>query len=94
MMGGSTVEQANWERDCVAYMRDLTNNCNGCMRRYNCPNCQIQTAKNLLQRKEQMGMRHRNLIDKPRDPFSLKARGSYAARGEAQNHRRGIHPRI
>ena len=74
MMGGSTVEQANWERDCVAYMRDLTNNCKGCMRRYNCSNCSIQTAKNLLQRKEQLGMCHRNLIDKPRDPFSLKAR--------------------
>ena len=70
----STVEQANWERDCVDYMRHLTNMCSGCMRRYNCLNCDINTAKSLLQRKEQMGLAHTVLIDKPGDPNSLKAR--------------------
>ena len=73
-MTGSTVEQANWEKDCIAYMRHLADNCKSCMRRYNCPNCAIQQAKNLLQRKEQLGIQHRNLIDKLRDPHSLKAR--------------------
>ncbi len=70
----STVEQANWERDCVAYMRTLANHCSGCLRTYNCPNCDIATAKALLKRKDEIGMRHTMLIDKPRDLFSLKAR--------------------
>ena len=70
----STVEQANWERDCVAFMRTLANHCKGCMRTYNCPNCEIGTAKSLLKRKDEIGMRHTMLIDKPKDPYSLKAR--------------------
>lgn len=70
----STVEQANWERDCVAYMRTLANHCNGCLRTYNCPNCDIATAKALLKRKDEIGMRHTMLIDKPKDPYSIKAR--------------------
>ena len=70
----STVEQANWERDCVAYMRTLANHCKGCMRTYNCPNCEIAQTKTLLKRKDEIGMRHTMLIDKPKDPYSLKAR--------------------
>lgn len=70
----STVEQANWERDCVAYLRSLQNHCTECLRRYNCPVCEITTAKALLKRKDEIGMRHTMLIDKPKDPNSLKAR--------------------
>ncbi|MBQ4199615.1 MAG: hypothetical protein II649_07005 [Kiritimatiellae bacterium] len=70
----STVEQANWERDCVAYMRTLADHCKNCLRTYNCPNCDIATAKALLRRKDEIGMRHTTLIDKPKDPNSLKAR--------------------
>ena len=70
----STVEQANWERDCVAYLRSLQNHCTECLRRYNCPMCEITTAKALLKRKDEIGMRHTMLIDKPKDPNSLKAR--------------------
>ena len=70
----STVEQANWERDCVAYMRTLAGRCSFCLRTYNCPNCDSATAKALLKRKDEIGMRHTMLIDKPKDPYSLKAR--------------------
>lgn len=70
----STVEQANWERDCIAFMRYLSEKCRSCMRTYNCPNCDIATAKAILKRKDEIGLRHHNLIDKPRDPYSLKAR--------------------
>ena len=70
----STVEQANWERDCVAYMRTLANSCKNCVRTYNCANCAVAPAKQLLKRKDEIGMRHTLLIDKPKDPYSLKAR--------------------
>lgn len=70
----STMEQQNWERDCVAYLRHLSNSCADCLRRYNCVNCAITTAKALLKRKEGIGMRHRQVIDKPGDAHSLKAR--------------------
>ena len=70
----STVEQADWERDCVSYMRTLADHCRGCLRTYNCPNCDIATAKALLKRKDEIGMQHTILIDKPKDPYSLKAR--------------------
>ena len=56
------------------FMRHLTDICRGCLRRSNCPNCDIQTAKNLVERKNRMGVFHRTLIDKPRDPNSLRAR--------------------
>lgn len=70
----STMEQQNWERDCVAYLRHLSNSCADCLRRYNCANCAIATAKALLKRKEEIGMRHRQVIDKPGDAHSLKSR--------------------
>lgn len=70
----STVEQANWEHRCISFMKQLADTCKDCLRTYNCPNCAIATAKALVQQKDQIGIRHHHLIDKPNDPNSIKAR--------------------
>lgn len=70
----STEEQAKWEQATIAYLRNLTDACRNCLKTYNCPNCIVTTAKTLLKRKEEIGLHHRFLIDKKKDPYSLKAR--------------------
>lgn len=70
----STTAEANWERDVMSYLHDLEGRCSECLRRYNCANCDIARAKTLAKRKREIGSAHRKLIDKKRDPYSLRAR--------------------
>lgn len=71
---GSTIQQADWERDCIAYLTHIADYCTTCMRRGNCQNCEVPRAKGLLERKRQIGIQHKMLIDKQKDPYSLKSR--------------------
>lgn len=71
---GSTIQQAEWERDVIAYLNHLSGFCSSCMRRDNCSQCEIPTAKGLLARKREIGIQHKMLIDKKKDPYSLKSR--------------------
>lgn len=73
MMSGITLQQAEWERDVVAYLTHLAGFCSNCMRRENCPTCEVPRAKSLFVRKRNM-VQTRYVIDKMKDPHSLKAR--------------------
>ena len=71
---GSTIQQAEWERDVIAYLNHISDYCRNCMKRHECNECEVNRAKTLLERKKQIGIQHKQLIDKQKDPYSLKAR--------------------
>ena len=65
----NNVEQAKWDEMAMAYLRHLCDACRGCLKTYNCPNCLIGTAKNLVRMKEEIGMRQ---VGRPKDPVEVR----------------------